>query len=387
MKISVLCLMMFVSVALGTKAKFYKTNSKQKIHGSYLVVLKKHENVHDYEQRLVSKYGGDITVVNSFSDALNGLTIQVPDENDEMVITEILDDPSVDYIEEDASVSVAAPANSWGLDRIDQISLPLDFQYNPPGDGAGINVYVIDTGIYPNKDFFEKKKAGGPEDFLDFSGERKNRDCNGHGTHVAGTIGSKSYGVAPKVQLWNARVFGCSGSGSWSSVIAAINEIASRGTQPGVVNLSISGVHSQAANDAISNLRAQGYLPISAAGNNIGKDACLYSPGGSPYSVTVGGVMEDDTLWPGSNIGACVNIFAPAWDIPSLDNSKSGTTSLTGTSMAAPHVSGIAAVIWAQNPTWTADQVEQQIYARATSAAVDGIDPNASNNRLANINV
>ncbi|XP_070560316.1 extracellular serine proteinase-like [Ptychodera flava] len=278
----------------------------------------------DFDQNAVMK--------SSFNGRMKGFVVDLPDY-DKQDLDNLLNDPKVDYVEEDALVSVAA--ESWGLDRIDQADLPLDGMYNPPGDGNGSNVYVIDTGIQRNQHDFRNM----PRNFADFTGKSPHKDCNGHGTHVAGTIGSTTYGVAKNVQLNSVRVFNCTGNAPWSTIIAGINEVAERGTAPAVVNLSLSGGFNQAANDAIENLKAAGFLPVVAAGDN-GDDACICSPASSPGSFTVGGTDMDDSLFVTSNIGPCIDLYAPAVDITSLKNKKTGTVIKTGTSMAAAHVSG-----------------------------------------------
>ncbi|XP_070561742.1 extracellular serine proteinase-like [Ptychodera flava] len=369
MKILVLCLLLCLCLdsawSRRRTAKYIRAIAQYRIPGSYIVVMKSDSDVDDILSRIRRDFDEYAVVKSSFNGRMKGFVIDLP-EYDKHDLDNLLNDPKVDYVEEDALVSVAA-VESWGLDRIDQADLPLDGMYNAPGDGDGFNVYVIDTGIQRNQQDFPNR----PNNFADFTGKRRHKDCNGHGTHVAGTIGSTTYGVAKNVQLHSVRVFGCSGTAPWSTIIAGINEVAERGTAPAVVNLSLSGNFNQATNDAIENLKAAGFLPIVAAGNNA-DDACDYTPASSPGSFTVGGTDMDDSLFVASNFGPCTHLYAPAVGITSLKNKRRGTAVKTGTSMAAPHVSGIAAIIWGANTTLTADEVREQVLQIAVPGKVTG---------------
>ncbi|XP_070560317.1 aqualysin-1-like [Ptychodera flava] len=232
-------------------------------------------DVDDMLSRIRRNFDQNAVVKSSFNGRMKGFVIDLPDY-DKQDLDSLLNDPKVDYVEEDALVSVAA-VESWGLDRIDQTDFPLDGMYNPPGDGDGFRVYVIDTGIQRNQQDFPNR----PIYFADFTGTRRHVDCNGHGTHVAGTIGSTTYGVAKNLHLYSVRVFDCTGTAPWSTIIEGINEVAERGTAPAVVNLSLSGDFNQATNDAIENLKAAGFLPVVAAGDNA-DNACSYTPASSP---------------------------------------------------------------------------------------------------------
>ncbi|XP_070546033.1 uncharacterized protein [Ptychodera flava] len=337
MKILVLCLLLCLCLDSAWSrirtTKYIRPLARNRIPGSYIVVMKPDSDVDDMLSRIRSDFDHNAVVKSSFNGRMKGFVIDLPDY-DKQDLDSLLNDRKVEYVEEDALVSVAA-AESWGLDRIDQADLPLDGMYNPPGDGNGFDVYVIDSGIQRNHlDFLNK-----PNNFADFTGKIQHKDCNGHGTHVAGTIGSYTYGVAKNVQLHSVRVFDCTGTAPWSTIIAGINEVAERGTAPAVVSLPFSGDFNQVANDALENLEGAGFLPVVAAGNNA-DDACSYTPASSPDALTVGGTDMDDSLYVSSNYGPCTDLYAPAVDILSLKNKRTGTAIKTGTSMAAAHVSG-----------------------------------------------
>jgi subtilisin family serine protease len=227
-------------------------------------------------------------------------------------------------------------APSWGLDRIDQRKLPLDSAYRRASGGAGIVVYVVDTGIrYTHQEFGGRASFG----FDAFGGDGS--DCRGHGTHVAGTVGGSTYGVAPGATLKSVRVLDCAGSGTTASVVAGLDYIA---TQPvGVVNLSLGGSADAVLDAAIATLTARGFAVVVAAGNNRG-DACAFSPSRVPSAVTIAATTAGDTKASYSNDGPCVDLYAPGSSITSATNTGDAASAwMSGTSMAAPHVAGVIA--------------------------------------------
>ncbi|AKE51325.1 S8 family peptidase [Kangiella geojedonensis] len=276
-------------------------------------------------------------------------------------------DPRVKLVEQDQRVSIAATQSNptWGLDRIDQRELPLDNNYIYSTDASNVNAYIIDSGVTDHSDFGGRLNGG--YDFVD--NDNDPRDCNGHGTHVAGTVGSETYGVAKNVNLIGIRVLDCRGEGSWSGIISGMDWVAENHTKPAVANMSLGGGFMSSINEATQALTDAGVIVV-AAGGNDGKDACDYSPASTPSAITVGSTDDNDARSifnssASSNYGSCLDIFAPGSDILSTRN-NGGTQTMSGTSMAAPHVAGIAALYLADNPNASVNEVTQAILDAAT---------------------
>ena len=333
---------------------------------SYIVVLKPGSDaakqVTSSSHALLKKYGG--TVVANYIATVRGFHAQ-------MSATEaarLAADPSVAYVEQDAKISLAATQTSasWGLDRIDQRKLPLSGT-NGYRSAAGVTAYVIDTGIRISQtDFAGRARSG-----WDFIGNDSDAtDCNGHGTHVAGTIGGTKYGVAKDVKLVAVRALDCTGSGSYSAIIAAIDWVTAHAVKPAVANMSVGGPNSTALNNAVTRSIAAGVTYAVAAGNE-NKNACNYSPAATPNAITVGATDQSDARAGFSNFGSCVDIFAPGVQITS-DSYKSDTATqvMSGTSMAAPHVAGAAALVLGAYPGWSPAQVRDALVEQATANAV-----------------
>jgi subtilisin family serine protease len=252
------------------------------------------------------------------------------------------------------------------LDRIDQRALPLDNSYTPPNDGSGVNAYIIDSGIRSTHSDFTGRVGIG----ADFTGLGTTEDCLGHGTHVSGIVGGTIYGVAKRVTLYPFRVFPCVGSTPWSTVLAAMDSLAKVAVFPAVANMSLGGTAIQAIDDAVANLTSRGITVVVAAGNS-NYDACFYSPARAPTAITVGATSSNDYRAGFSNWGDCVDLFAPGNGVTSdwylNDNSS---TQLSGTSMASPHVAGVAALILSVDPTLIPYQVDSVIKATATKGVV-----------------
>ena len=267
---------------------------------------------------------------------------------------------------------------TWGLDRIDQRALPLSTTYSYTSTGAGVTAYIVDTGIrYDHVEFGGRATFGA--DMMADSATQRGADCNGHGTHVAGTVGGSTYGVAKNVSLVAVRVLDCAGSGSFSGIIAGMDWIAQNASGPSVANMSIGGLvpqRSASVDQATSNLIAAGVTLALAAGNGIpnggvGIDACNGTPGGHPLAITVGATDKTDTrtLW--SNFGSCVTLFAPGSGIMSADfASATGAKSLSGTSMASPHVAGVVALFLENAPGASPAAVKQALFVASTKTVV-----------------
>jgi subtilisin family serine protease len=336
------------------------------ISDSYIVVLKPGSNaaerVTSASQTLIKTYGG--TVLNNYLATFRGFHARMS----ATAAARLAADPSVSYVEQDAQVSMAATETgaTWGLDRIDQKALPLSKSYTYRS-AAGVTAYVIDTGIrISHRDF--GGRAGDGWDFI--GNDSVAADCNGHGTHVAGTIGGATYGVAKDVKLVGVRVLDCKGTGSYSAIIAGVDWVTAHAAKPAVANMSIGGVNSAALNNAVTRSVAAG-VSYAVAGGNDNKNACNYSPAATPNAITVGATDAGDVRASFSNFGSCVDIFAPGVRITSDSyQSDTGAAIMSGTSMAAPHVAGAAALVLGANPTWSPAQVRNALVDQATSNVV-----------------
>ncbi|MDP9394152.1 MAG: S8 family peptidase [Actinomycetota bacterium] len=289
-------------------------------------------------------------------------------------------DPSVAMIEEDQVARIAEeagaadvqPTDLYGLDRIDQRRLPLSGTYSFNTKAAGVHVYVIDTGIAPGHPQFGGR-ANKVYDAFGGTGQ----DCHGHGTHVAGTVGGATFGVAKRVRLHGVRVLDCSASGSVSGIIAGINWVRTHQIRPAVANLSLRAGYSQTLNNATANLAGSGVAVAVAAGND-GIAACKVSPASTANVITVGAVDRSDTRPYWSNFGTCVDVFAPGVNI--MSTIPGGTAVFSGTSMASPHVAGVMALYKAKNGNVGTAKVNSWIKDTATTGLVKA--PNGSPNKL-----
>jgi subtilisin family serine protease len=278
-------------------------------------------------------------------------------------------DQDVAYIEPDSEVHDLAEeaSSSWGLDRIDQKWLPLNSTYHYDVTGIGVTAYVIDTGIQiAHQDFGGRAHFG-----YDFEGG-SSLDCNGHGTHVAGTIGGTTYGVAKGVTLVSVRVLDCAGNGSTSGVISGIDWMTKQTPEtPKVANMSLGGSKSKALNDAVSQSIKSGVTFAVAAGNEQ-KDACSTSPASTQAALTVGASDSTDTRAYYSNYGSCLDLFAPGSDIASdwIGGSNNATATHSGTSMASPHVAGVAALYLSTHLHARPADVRAALVTNATSGSI-----------------
>ena len=279
----------------------------------------------------------------------------------------LANDPRVLFVEEDQIFSINATQNNatWGLDRIDQRSLPLSNSYTYNNSASNVNAYIIDTGVLNSHSDFGGRASSGI-DTVDNDNDAT--DCNGHGTHVAGTVASSTYGVAKSAKIIGVRVLNCQGSGTNSGVIAGIDWVAQNHVKPAVANMSLGGGASSATDSAVANLVNAGVTVVVAAGND-NSNACNYSPAREPSAITVGSTTSSDARSSFSNYGTCLDIYAPGSSITSTW-SNGGTNTISGTSMASPHVAGIAALYLADNPNATPSQVEQAIENAATAGIV-----------------
>jgi len=290
-------------------------------------------------------------------------------------------DPRVAYVEEDRYVQLlTTQANpiSWGLDRIDQLDLPLNQAFTYTAAGAGVNAYILDTGIkLSHLDYVGRANYipnGNNGDFVN-DGHGSAADCQGHGSHVAGTVGGTYSGVAKAVTLWAGRVVNCSGGGTTSMVIAGMDWVAANGQKPGVVNMSLGYGNVQSVADAATRLVAAGFSVAVAAGNGnfAGQpiSACSEAPGKAPNVITVGSTTSSDAESSFSNYGPCVDILAPGSAIYSSDYLVDNqVVTKSGTSMASPHVAGAAAAYLSTNPSATPAQVTAAIKGAGVSGTI-----------------
>ncbi|XP_054750430.2 aqualysin-1-like [Lytechinus pictus] len=301
------------------------------IPGKYIVRLKDGFDVDDITSR-VRLSGGRVR--HTYRAVFNGFAAEL---NDNLLET-LRNLAGVEYVEEDGVYR--AQGLTWGLDRIDQRKLPLDLKFDPLGDGGEYyTVYVLDTGIRDTHGEFEGRAEHIKD--LNFAGDDKNFECNGHGTHCAGIVGSINYGVAKKVQIKGIKVLSCEGYGSVAGIIAGCDYVMTVATRRySVVSMSIGGGYSSSFNDAINELYNVEIPAVVSAGND-NKDACLQSPASAEYAITVGATDDKDTRSSFSNYGKCVDIFAPGtWIESTWYTSDTSTYFMSGTSMACPHVAG-----------------------------------------------
>ncbi|TLM71326.1 S8 family serine peptidase [Pseudarthrobacter sp. NamB4] len=286
-------------------------------------------------------------------------------------------------VEADAPVSISATQQPapWGLDRVDQRPLPLTGSYSWTSSGAGVTAYVVDTGVLASHTDFAGRITAGWTAVADGRGSG---DCNGHGTHVAGTVAGTTYGVAKGATVVPVRVLDCNGSGYNSDVVAGLDWVAAHHAAgvPAVVNLSLGGSASSAVDTAIQAVTNDGVTAVVAAGNSA-VDACGSSPARVPAAVTVAASDSSDRQASFSNFGSCVDLYAPGVGISSAYHTSSGATaSMSGTSMAAPHAAGAAALLLAQNPALTPAQVAGTLTSNATTGVIAGAASGTPNRLL-----
>ena len=335
----------------------------QAVEGSYIVVLK--DGARTPASALASRYQGDVR--HTYSTALNGFSVTGMSERQ---ARRLAADPDVEFVERNTFATIQATQTNpvWGLDRIDQANLPLSKSYTYPNTASNVTAYVLDTGIRKTHSEFEGRASDG-YDFID--NDSVAQDCQGHGTHVAGTVGGRTYGVAKKAKLVGVRVLDCNGSGPWDGIIRGIDWVTANGKKPAVVNMSLGGNGTNASlENAVKRSISAGFTYVLAGGNS-GQDACNFTPARTPEAITVGASDRADkrSIWSAgsSNWGGCLDIWAPGSDIVSASHSTdTGTRSMGGTSMASPHVAGAAALYLGANPSATPAQVRNALVNAAT---------------------
>ncbi|MBB5959826.1 subtilisin family serine protease [Saccharothrix tamanrassetensis] len=344
------------------------------IEGSYVVVLKGERAPDD----LAARYSG--TVVHEFSHVFQGFSVRMTARDARRLAA----DPAVSYVQQNQRVRVAGEQPdppSWGLDRVDQRRLPLDDYYRYPNTASNVTVYVVDTGVRVSHRDFGGRAVWGTNTVDD-----QNEDCHGHGTHVAGTVGGSTYGVAKGVRLVSAKVFDCYGNGSSEDVAEALDwVVANHASGPAVANMSLGGdAPDRVIEDAVRRTIADGVVAVVAAGNES-DDSCRHSPSRVREALTIASSDWTDRRSYFSNYGSCVDLFAPGESIASAYNgSDTDWGELSGTSMATPHVAGAAALLLSGNPALTPAQVATTLVNNSTKSVVS--DPRGSPNRLLTVN-
>lgn len=350
--------------------------SNKPIKSQYIVVFKEevaalgHEKSSRPKAREMAANVGrahGATVLRTYDNALRGFVAHA----DDRALARLLADPRVEYVEEDGIAHASAVQNgaTWGLDRVDQRTLPLNGAYSYSSGASNVHAYIVDTGIRASHSDFGGRVSGGANFINDNWGTG---DCAGHGTHVAGTVGGATWGVAKSVRLHPIRVLGCDGSGSWSGIIAGLDWVARYHVKPAVANLSLGGGVSQSVDDAVNRLNASGVTVLVAAGND-NSNACNFSPARAAGAITVGSTTSTDARSSFSNYGSCVNLFGPGSNIRSAWSTGNTVTNvISGTSMATPHVAGAAALYLSSNPSATPGQVRNWLLSNATQGRISG---------------
>jgi subtilisin family serine protease len=350
---------------------FSRAVDAQVVPDQYIVVFD--DDVADppgVARRLATQHAAEVHF--TYSHALKGFAARLSAQ----AASALARHPNVAYVEQDRLFQIDATQTNptWGIDRIDERSLPLSGTYTYTASGAGVRAYIIDTGIQASHSQFGSRASN----VYDYAGGSGN-DCHGHGTHVAGTVGSSTYGVAKSAYLRGVRVLNCAGSGTTSAIVAGIDWVRANHVKPAVANLSLGGGFSSALNTAVTNLANAGVFVAVAAGNS-NANACNYSPASASVVTTVAASTSSDAKASYSNYGSCVDLYAPGSSITSTWINSS-TRTISGTSMASPHVAGVAALYKHSRGDASQSTIDGWIKTNATTGVISG-NPSGTPNRL-----
>ena len=386
-----LCFAVAVAMALpGLVAASELRRVGKPVEGQYIVVLKEDQvsfaansasrrpDVSSLAVDMASRFGLQVNM--AYSRVLPGFVVRASEKQ----IAELLTDARVAYVEQDGYVSTSAVQTgaTWGIDRVDQRNLPLSGSYEYLTTASNVHTYIVDTGVLSTHVQFSGRMGNG---YTAISDGRGTEDCNGHGTHVAGTVAGTTHGIAKGAIVHPVRVLGCNGSGTNSGVIAGMDWVAANHIKPAVANMSLGGGASTATDDAVTRMHNAGVTVVVAAGND-NSNACNYSPARAPVAITVGSTTNTDARSSFSNFGTCLDIFAPGSNILSAwYTGTSATNTISGTSMASPHVAGAAALYLANNPTATPAQVATALINNSTPNKVTSAGTGSPNRLLYSI--
>jgi subtilisin family serine protease len=350
------------------QAPLFVRGGPDAVPGQYIVVF--NDDVEDPHGKAAAKaQKAKGMLKHSYGAALKGFAAELSQE----AVAELRADPDVAYIEQDQTVSINATQTgaTWGIDRIDQRNRPLSGTYTYTRTGSGVRVYIIDTGVRPSHSQF-----GGRASTV-YGGD----DCNGHGTHVAGTVAGSTYGVAKGALIRGVRVLNCSGSGTWSAIIAGMDWVRANHVKPAVANMSLGGGFSSSVNTAANNLSNAGVFVAVAAGNS-NANSCNFSPASAANVTSVMSSTSSDAKSSFSNYGSCAHVYAPGSSITSAwHTSTSATNTISGTSMASPHVAGVAALYKSTFGDASSSTIRTWIINNSTAGVISG-NPSGTPNRL-----
>ena len=360
----------------GSAAADFRATRGPKAEGQYIVVFKEGNPARNAALELAASHGANAKRI--WENALNGALFT---NMNEARARALANNPKVAWVEENGIGGEDVTQNSapWGLDRIDQQVRPLSTTYNYAFDGNGIHAYVIDSGILNTHTEFGNRAT---LDYDNVDDDQNGLDCRGHGTHVAGTLGGSTYGVAKGIRLHAVRVLDCNGQGTVDQAIDAVNWVMNNAQLPAVANMSLRYAPSDALDTAVNNASNAGiFFAVSAGNQNL--EACSQSPARAAQSFAVAATDSLDTRASFSNFGNCTDIFAPGVGILSAwHTSDSATQTLDGTSMATPHVAAAAALLFDEDSTLTPAQIRQRLIARSTPNVVSSAGTNSPNRLL-----